>query len=69
MIVRPRPSLAKLFFVMQGSIVPRIFPQILVIGMMSAGVVWAHDQWPGVLRNYSGAPFALVGIVLIFTEN
>ena len=29
MIVRPRPSFMQLFFVMRGSVVPRILPQLL----------------------------------------
>ncbi len=37
MIVRARPSLLKLFFVTQGSIVPRILPQVLIVAAISVG--------------------------------
>ncbi len=64
MIVRPRPNLLQLFFITQGSIVPRIVPQILIVGALSIAVVLGHQVWPKVLPNYSGAPFALLGIAI-----
>ncbi|WP_246678646.1 bestrophin family ion channel [Mesorhizobium sp. B2-4-17] len=35
MIVRPRPTFLQLFFVMRGSVVPRILPQILGFALYS----------------------------------
>lgn len=64
MIVRPRPNLLQLFFIMQGSIVPRIVPQILIVGVLSVGVVFCHQIWPKVLPAFSSAPFALLGIAI-----
>ncbi len=64
MIVRPRPSLLKLFFITQGSIVPRIVPQILIVGLLSVAVVLCHQMWPKILPSYAGAPFALLGIAI-----
>ncbi len=64
MIVRPRPSLLKLFFITQGSIVPRIVPQILIVGLLSVAVVLCHQLWPKALPSYAGAPFALLGIAI-----
>ena len=64
MIVRPRPSLLKLFFITQGSIVPRIVPQLLIVGLLSIAVVLCHQIWPRALPSYSGAPFALLGIAI-----
>lgn len=64
MIVRERPNLLKLFFVVQGSIVPQILPRILVVGVLSAIVVFAHQRWPHVLPVYDGGPFALLGIAI-----
>ena len=64
MIVRPRPNLLQLFFITQGSIVPRIVPQILIVGVLSIAVVLGHQIWPKALPNYSGAPFALLGIAI-----
>lgn len=37
MIIRPRPGVLKLFFVMRGSIVPRIAPQIADFTVYAAG--------------------------------
>jgi len=39
MIVRPRPSLLKLFFILRGSIIKQVFPQILLTGFLSSLVV------------------------------
>jgi putative membrane protein len=64
MIVRPRPSLLQLFFVTQGSIVPRILPQVLIVAAITVGVVLVGKTWPHLLPNYSTAPFALVGIAI-----
>jgi putative membrane protein len=64
MIVRPRPNLLQLFFVTQGSIVPRILPQILLVAALSVAVVLGAQAWPHGLPNYSAAPFALVGIAI-----
>ena len=39
MIIRPRPSFLALFFVMRGSIVPRIPPQIVGFAIYAALIV------------------------------
>lgn len=64
MIVRQQPSLLRLFFILRGSIVLRIFPQVLIVGGISALVVWAHHFRPGLIPDFIGAPFALLGIAL-----
>jgi putative membrane protein len=64
MIVRPRPTLLKLFFITQGSVIPRIMPQILIVGTLSVAVVACHQLWPRVLPAFSSAPFALLGIAI-----
>lgn len=64
MIVRPRPNLLQLFFIIRGSIVLRIFPQIVLVALLSAVVVWLHASRPGLLPSFDGAPFALLGIAL-----
>ncbi|MDS7596456.1 bestrophin family protein [Agrobacterium tumefaciens] len=64
MIVRSRPSLLQLFFIMRGSIVGRIFPQVLAVFLLSALVVWAHKDRPDVIPALNGAPFSLLGIAL-----
>ena len=64
MIVRARPNVLQLFFILQGSIVPQILPQIIIIGLLSTIVVLGHQLWPHVLPSFDGGPFALIGIAL-----
>lgn len=64
MIVRPRPGLLSLFFVMRGSIVPRILPQIIGFGLYAVSVVFAIRASGLDFGNYGIAPFGLLGITL-----
>jgi putative membrane protein len=64
MIVRPRPGFLKLFFVMRGSVVPRILPQIIGFALYSAAVVGAVKALELDLGNAGVAPFALLGVAL-----
>jgi ion channel-forming bestrophin family protein len=64
MIVRPRPSLLQLFFIVRGSIIKRILPQIVVIFLLSLAIVAGHEERPGLILSVNGAPFALLGIAL-----
>ena len=64
MIVRARPSALALFFVLRGSIIPRIFSRILVITVLSCVVVWMyHRQWFSP-THLSAVPFSLFGLAL-----
>ena len=65
MIVRPRPPLWKLFFILKGSIIMRIMPQIFAVFVLSLIVVWAHRAFPGWVPAFNnGTAFALLGIAL-----
>ncbi|UYO42813.1 bestrophin family protein [Rhodopseudomonas palustris] len=64
MIVRPQPNLLQLFFLVQGSVVQRIFPQALLIAALSVAVVWAHHAYPGLVSDFNSAPFTVLGIAL-----
>jgi ion channel-forming bestrophin family protein len=64
MIVRPRPSLLQLFFILRGSVITRIFPQVLVVFALSALIVELHRLSPGLVSGVNGAPFTLLGIAL-----
>lgn len=64
MIVRPRTGLLKLFFVMRGSVVPRILPQIFGFALYGAAVVAAIKLLELDLGNAGVAPFALLGVAL-----
>ena len=64
MIVRPRPGFLSLFFIMRGSIVPRILPHIIGFALYAAAVVVAV-RWSGIdFDGYSIAPFGLLGVTL-----
>ena len=64
MIIRPRPSLLMLFFVLKGSIILRTWPQLAAVGILSAIVVTAHRYAPDLVPGVSPAPFTLIGIAL-----
>ena len=64
MIVRERPSFVRLFFILRGSIIQRIFPQVALVMALTAAIVWAHAVKPGLMPAFDGAPFALIGIAL-----
>jgi len=64
MIIRRRPTLFQLFFILRGSIIQRVFPQILGTAALSALVVWLHEARPGLLPAFNNAPFTLFGIAL-----
>lgn len=64
MIVRPRPALWQLFFIVRGSVVPRIWAQVTIVFLLSASVVWARQAIPEVVPILDAAPFTLLGIAL-----
>jgi putative membrane protein len=64
MIVRDRPNLFKLFFIFRGSVLTRIFAQVIIVFALSAVIVVAHRAIPGLVPVLSGAPFTLLGIAL-----
>jgi ion channel-forming bestrophin family protein len=64
MIVRERPNLATLFFILRGSILPKIIPQLLLVAGLSALVVLLHHMFPGVVPSFSGAPIAIMGVTI-----
>lgn len=64
MIVRPRPNLFELFFIIKGSIVLRIMPLLVFVATLSAAVVSIYTFRPDWLPKFDGGPFALLGITL-----
>lgn len=64
MIVRDRPNALMLFFVLRGSVVQRIWPQILGVGFLSALLVGAHRLTPDLAPSVKLEPFSLMGIAL-----
>jgi ion channel-forming bestrophin family protein len=64
LIVRPRPHLLELFFIIKGSIVLRIMPLLIFVATLSTLIVAVYTFWPGWLPKFDGSPFALLGITL-----
>jgi len=64
LIVRPRPHLFELFFIIKGSIVLRIMPLLVFVAGLSAAVVSIYTFKPDWLPKFDGGPFALLGITL-----
>src|SRR5690554_8218775 len=64
MIIRPRPGFLTLFFVMRGSIVPRILPKIFGFAAYALVVVAAVEHFGLRLDSFNITPFGLVGISL-----
>ncbi|TGS86868.1 hypothetical protein EN817_11555 [Mesorhizobium sp. M3A.F.Ca.ET.174.01.1.1] len=64
MIVRPRPGFLHLFFIMRGSVVPRILPQIFGFAAYGALVVVIVRALKLDFGNAGTAPFALLGVAL-----
>jgi putative membrane protein len=64
MIVRSRPGLLTLFFVLKGSIILRTWPQLFAVGLLSVIVVAAHRLAPEIVPGINPAPLTLIGIAL-----
>lgn len=64
MIVRSRPGLLTLFFVLKGSIILRTWPQLFAVGALSVIVVAVHRQAPNLVPGINPAPLTLIGIAL-----
>jgi putative membrane protein len=63
-IVRPRPTLLRLFFILRGSVVPRIAPQIIGFAIYGAAVVLLMRALRIDFGGYGLAPFTLLGVTL-----
>lgn len=64
MIVRDKPNAFQLFFILRGSVVPLIFPQILFVTLLGAGVTAAQYYYPTIFPSFTLAPLALLGVAL-----
>lgn len=64
MIVRPRPGFWRLLFVVRGSFVPRLAPQIIGFSLYAVAVVSVMRHLRIAIGDYGVAPFALLGISL-----
>lgn len=65
MIIRPRPGALPLFFILRGSILPKIAAKILFISLLACVTVWFYEQGDlESLRTMSAPAFSLLGVAL-----
>lgn len=64
MIVRDKPNAFQLFFVLRGSIVPVILPQILFVMLLGAGVTATEYYFPAIFQHITFSPLLLLGVAL-----
>ncbi|WP_293794791.1 bestrophin family protein [uncultured Bosea sp.] len=64
MILRSKPDFRDILFAVNGSILPRILPQLAGIAVVTAVAVFAADEHPGIFAKISAIPFTLIGIAL-----
>ncbi len=64
MIVRDRPSGWLLFFVVRGSILPKVGPQILAVMFIAAVVSYFHGVVFHHNLTFTAVPFTIVGLAL-----
>lgn len=63
-IVRSQPSLRDILFAVNGSILPRIWPRLLAIALVSIASVLVAKRHPGIFEAIGAIPFTLIGISL-----
>ena len=64
MIVRQTPNALKILFTLHGSVIPKIYPQILLIALLSTLITIVQHWLPDSFPYYGMAPFTLLGIAL-----
>ena len=64
MIVRQTPNALKIFFTLRGSIIPKIYPQILLVTLLSTLITVIQHEFPRSFPSYTMAPFTVFGIAL-----
>ena len=64
MILRERPNAWQLLFVLRGSVVQQIFPQIIIIGLWGYFVVELYRFFPEYFPVNATAGFTVLGVLL-----
>ena len=64
MIVRQQPHPFKIFFALRGSIIPKIYPQLLLVTILSTIITIIQHWIPNSFPYYGIATFTLLGIAL-----
>lgn len=63
-IVHEKPGFLALFFVFQGSIAPRVMPQIILVSLLAALTVVLHDHFPDFFPELTTTSFGFIGVAL-----
>jgi ion channel-forming bestrophin family protein len=64
MIVRQTPRPWELLFILRGSIVPQIWPQMLVVALISVAVTFLETHGYVHIAPIAALPFSLIGVAL-----
>jgi putative membrane protein len=64
MIVRDRPSALRLFFILRGSILPRIWMHLAAGTLLAVVVTWTDGQFGHHKLHFTTTPFTLMGLPL-----
>jgi len=64
MIVRDRPSALRLFFILRGSILPRIWMHLAVSTLLAVVVTWTDGEFGHHKLHFTTTPFTLMGLPL-----
>ncbi|MEI4471594.1 bestrophin family protein [Frigidibacter sp. MR17.24] len=64
MIIRPRPGVLTLFFVLRHSVIRKVWPMVLGVGLISSLIVTLHRTAPEWVPAVNPTPFSLLGIAL-----
>ena len=64
MIIRPNKGFLSLLLAIQGSVLPRVIPQIICIAGLAIVAVIVREHHPSLLPSFSLAPFSIVGLML-----
>ena len=64
MIVRSKPNAFQLFFILRGSVILRVLPQIVFITLLGGAVALFQSHYPLLFPTFTLAPLALIGVVL-----
>lgn len=64
MIIRPRPHWLRMLFVLRGSVVPQIAPQLIAVTALAVAVTVLHGQVLQWKIPLNFVPFSLIGLTL-----
>lgn len=64
MIVRPRRGFLPLLLTMQGSVLPAVLPQVILVASLATAAFIVHEKYPNYFPELGIAPFSILGLML-----